>query len=155
MTDFQPLSPKVVHVWRIGLLLWALTLAAAAIAAGNFAGRPRMGAVAAAVLAFGGLTFAVFWPPARYRGWGFAVREDDVVIRRGVWWRTLSIVPHQRIQHVDTTHGPLERALGLSSVVLFTAGTVGASIAIPGLAIAVADDLRDRLAALGRSGESV
>jgi len=153
--DLQSLSPSVVQLWRISLLIWTIILAAAAAVLGAVAARAEHAALAAGVVGAAGLVAVVRWPPARYRSWGFAVREEDVLIQRGVWWRTVSIVPHARIQHVDTTHGPLERSLGLASVVLFTAGTVGASIAIPGLPAAEADELRERLAAVGRVGEAV
>lgn len=152
---FRPLSSRVVQLWRAALLLWTLVLAGGAATAAAMTAGGRYPALAAAAVGATGVVLAVLWPPVRYRSWGFAVRDDDVVIRRGVWWRTMSIVPHARIQHVDTTHGPLERSLGLASVVLYTAGTVGASITIPGLPVAEADELRDRLAALGRAGEAV
>jgi membrane protein YdbS with pleckstrin-like domain len=126
-----------------------------AAAAGAVLGRAWHAGIAAAAVATVGLAFTARWPAARYRSWGFAVREQDVLIKYGVWWRRVSVVPHARIQHVDTTHGPLARALGLASVVLFTAGTIGAVLTIPGLSTADADGLRDRLAELGRVGEAV
>ncbi len=64
-------------------------------------------------------------------------------------------MPHARIQHVDTRHGPIDRWLGLASLVVFTAGTRGAILAIPALEAAEAEDLRDRLAALSGSGDAV
>jgi membrane protein YdbS with pleckstrin-like domain len=65
------------------------------------------------------------------------------------------VVLHSRVQHVDTRQGPIERALGLATVVVFTAGTVGAMVAIPGLRPGDADLLRDRLVALSGSGDAV
>jgi len=149
------LSPKVIGLWRLNLLLWTAFIAGAAGAVGWMLDLRTPGSVVAGAAAVAGMVTAILLPPAQYRSWLFAVGDSDVVIRRGAWWRVTSIVPHSRIQHVDTTHGPLERKLGLSSVVLFTAGTVGASITIPGLPSDQANELRDRLAALGRTGESV
>lgn len=151
----RKLSPRVVALWRMNVLLWAAALAMAGGIAGRLLGLPLHAAVTAMALAAAGAVLAIVFPRARYRNWVFAVGDADVVIRRGVWWRTTSIIPHSRIQHVDTAHGPLERKLGLSSVVIFTAGTVGASITIPGLPADEADELRDRLATLCRTGEPV
>lgn len=167
-SELHSLSPSVVKLWRTRILLRTLAMLVAAGVFGTVAGLGRLdvlaafapvalpaAAIVAAVAGLAGGALAILWPPARYRSWGFAVRQHDVIIRCGVLRRTESIVPHARIQHVDTTHGPLERAFGLASVVLFTAGTVGAALVIPGIPAAEADELRDRLAALGRFGDGV
>ena len=59
-------------------------------------------------------------------------------------------LPHAygRLQFVDVTAGPLDRAFGLTSVQLHTAAATS-DAAIPGLAPEVAAQLRDRLAAKG------
>jgi len=64
-------------------------------------------------------------------------------------------VPYARIQHVDTRHGPLDRWLGLATVVVFTAGHRGAIIAIPALAADEAEEIRDSLAARSGVGDAV
>ena len=151
----KALDPRVVLLWRIEALTWTAGLALAVGIAGWLLEFQYASGVAAAGVILAGILTAMLWPRARYRSWSFAVGDSDVVIRRGVWWRVTSVVPHSRIQHVDTTHGPIERRLGLSSVVLFTAGTVGASITIPGFPTAEAGELRDTLAELGRIGEAV
>jgi uncharacterized protein len=94
-------------------------------------------------------------PPLRYRTWGFALRDSDLLLHYGVLFRTVSIVPHARIQHVDTQRGPLERWLGLTELVVYTAGVRGAILSIPGLSAERADELRDRLVALSGAGDAV
>ena len=145
----RPLDPRVVGYWRIRLAAWTGATAIAAAACGAWLA-DTLGAalIALAALALAGATASLL-PRARYRAWGFAVRQADLVVRRGVVWRTTSIVPHARIQHVDTRQGPLERRLGLARVVVHTAGSVGGAIGIPGLALPHAESLRDQLAALG------
>jgi uncharacterized protein len=101
------------------------------------------------------LVSAAVIPPLRYRAWGFALRGSDLLLRYGVLFRTVSIVPHARIQHVDTRRGPLERWLGLSELVVYTAGVRGAILSIPGLSTSRADELRDRLVALSGAGDAV
>jgi membrane protein YdbS with pleckstrin-like domain len=56
-----------------------------------------------------------------------------------------TVVPFVRVQHVDTQRGPVERALGLASVVVYTAGSRQADVTIPGLTPERADALQERL----------
>jgi membrane protein YdbS with pleckstrin-like domain len=86
----------------------------------------------------------------RYRSWGYAEREDDLLIRRGVMFARLSVVPYGRMQFIDVTAGPLERAFGLATVRLHTAAAA-TDARIPGLEREEAARLRDRLAELGEA----
>lgn len=152
----QPLDPRTVWLWRLSLAVRSLGFAVAVFVLS----RLRDGWFAALPLAVGilvlGLVLAAFWPPVRYRCWGFRLRDDDLFVRRGVLWRTTSVIPHVRIQHVDMRQGPIERWLGLASVVVFTAGIRGAELSIPGLAVPEAEALRERLSTLGgRGGDAV
>lgn len=86
----------------------------------------------------------------RYRSWGYAEREDDLLVRRGVMFARLSVVPYGRMQFIDVTAGPLERTFGLATVRLHTAAAA-TDARIPGLAREEAARLRDRLAVLGEA----
>ncbi|WP_320069663.1 PH domain-containing protein [Micromonospora sp. RTGN7] len=80
--------------------------------------------------------------------WGYAQREDDLLVRHGLLVRRLSIVPYSRMQFVDVSAGPLERAFDLATVQLHTAAAAS-DARVPGLRPAEASRLRDRLTALG------
>ena len=82
------------------------------------------------------------------RAWGYAERDLDLLVRHGLLIRRLSIVPYARMQYVDVTAGPLERAFGLATVQLHTAAAAS-DARVPGLPPAEAARLRDRLTALG------
>jgi hypothetical protein len=86
----------------------------------------------------------------RYRSWGYGEREDDLLVRRGVMFFRLSVVPYGRMQFIDVQAGPLERVFGLATVRLHTAAAA-TDARIPGLARDEAARLRDRLAELGES----
>jgi membrane protein YdbS with pleckstrin-like domain len=88
--------------------------------------------------------------PRSLRSWGYAERADDLLVRHGLLYRRLSIVPYGRMQFIDVTAGPLERLLGLATVQLHTAAAAS-DAKIPGLPPAEAARLRDRLAALGEA----
>lgn len=148
----HPLDPAIRTVWRVGAALWALFLTVAAGIALASAEQPLRYALLAAGL---GLLYAVVVPGKRYEHFGYHVGEVELRVRRGWLWRTTSVVLHARVQHVDTKQGPLENLLGLSTVVVFTAGSVGAMVDIPGLPKEDAEALRDRLVALSGSDDAV
>ena len=62
----------------------------------------------------------------------------------------LSVVPYGRMQFVEVTAGPVERAFGLCTVKLHTAAAAS-DARIPGLSQAEAARLRDRLTELGEA----
>jgi hypothetical protein len=86
----------------------------------------------------------------RVRAWGYCEREDDLLVRRGVAFRRLSVVPYGRMQFVDVTAGPFERSFGLATVRMHTAAAAS-DARIPGLSEDDANHLRDQLAALGEA----
>ncbi len=84
----------------------------------------------------------------RVRSYGYAERDDDLVVTSGILFRRLVVVPYGRMQLVDVVAGPIDRALGITTVQLHTAAATS-DAAIPGLPPTEAADLRDRLAARG------
>ncbi|MBF4630490.1 PH domain-containing protein [Clavibacter michiganensis subsp. phaseoli] len=54
--------------------------------------------------------------PFSWRRTGFAVDASAFLVRRGMIWRRLVIVPHARTQGVDLAQGPIDRRLDLVSV---------------------------------------
>jgi len=52
----------------------------------------------------------------RYRAWGYAERDDDLIITRGLLFRRVSVVPYGRMQFIDVTAGPIDRLFGLATV---------------------------------------
>lgn len=80
-----------------------------------------------------------------YQVWRFELQSDALYLERGVITFVETAVPFVRVQHVDTQFGPIERALGLSSVVVYTAGSRNADVRIPGLPPSRARELQDAL----------
>src|ERR1700722_16313740 len=85
-----------------------------------------------------------------WRSWGYAERNDDLLVVHGALFRTLVIVPYGRRQLVDVAAGPIERAFGLVNIKLHTAAA-STDARIRGLRPEDAGRLRDRLAALGEA----
>lgn len=91
------------------------------------------------------LIASFFLPLRRYRAWGYDQREDELIVKHGNLIRQLTVVPFGRVQHIDIAAGPLQRALGLATLVLNTAGTRGAAVKLPGLRPDTAEQMRDHI----------
>jgi membrane protein YdbS with pleckstrin-like domain len=149
-TDLRTLSPRVRIQWGFRVLLTALLVAVVGSAVvAQLEYDPRLAAAVAVALGLLGLV----WVALRYRVWAYEVRTDTLYLQRGVFTHTRTLAPYVRIQHVDTSRGPLERALGLSTLVVYTAGSRGADVSVPGLTPEEATDLQDRLKELAIEAE--
>ncbi|KGM14690.1 membrane protein, partial [Actinotalea fermentans ATCC 43279 = JCM 9966 = DSM 3133] len=126
----------------LGLPLVASVVVAALV------GVPGLWAVPAAVAAFA--AWLAILVPRQVRALGYAERDDDLLIRKGIMFRTLVVVPYGRMQFVDVQAGPLDRWGGIAKVQLHTASPAS-DAAIPGLPPTEADRLRDRLAERGEA----
>ena len=80
-----------------------------------------------------------------YRYFRYEVTEHGLYVAHGWLWRRWQIVPHSRVQTVDTRAGPLYRLFGLASVQVATASAAGGT-AISGLSLPVAAALVEELA---------
>ena len=61
--------------------------------------------------------------PIRWRSYSVAWDGSHAVTRRGLLRRRTDIVPHRKVQSLRVTQGPWQRALGLATLHLDTAGT--------------------------------
>lgn len=86
----------------------------------------------------------------RVRAWRYAERAEDLIVKRGVMFRRTSVIPYGRMQYVEVTAGPFERAFGLATVQMHTAAAAS-DARIPGLPAEEAARLRDQLTSLGES----
>jgi membrane protein YdbS with pleckstrin-like domain len=143
---WKPVSRSLITVELINRAIWVVVLlaglAVGAAVTGHWAWRAAMAVV---------LVFAAWRSVVTVRAvktWGYAERDNDLLVRHGLVIRRLSIVPYARMQFVDVTAGPLERAFKLATVQLHTAAAAS-DAKIPGLSPEEASRLRDRLTALG------
>lgn len=88
--------------------------------------------------------------PRQVRAFGYRLREDDLVMRRGILFQRVVAVPYGRMQLIDITHGPLDRAFGIAQLKLVTAAATTA-VVLPGLTQAAAEELRDTLIAVAET----
>lgn len=136
----------------VGVLPLVL-IALAGRAALAAAGAPGWSQVAALALAAAAATATVAVEPRlRWRNWRYALRDEEIDLRRGVLVVTRTLIPTIRVQHVDTQRNWLSDRLGLRAVVIHTAG---GSHRIPALRPDVATAIRDRIAELARRPDDV
>lgn len=72
----------------------------------------------------------------------FALREKDIVFKRGVLVLKTTIIPFNRIQHVALNQGLLMRWMGLSNLKIFTAGGSTSDLTISGLTNEIAESVK-------------
>ncbi len=147
--DWHRVSPRLIWVEELQLLASAAPVVLGCLLGFLFLD-PPWSTVVGMVGAFAAASAAVraLWIPRIVHSWGYAERERDLLVRHGRLIRRLSIVPYARMQFVDVTAGPVERAFRLATVQLHTAAAASDAV-VPGLAPAEASRLRDRLTALG------
>jgi membrane protein YdbS with pleckstrin-like domain len=146
---WQHPSPRLrtLRMTQAGLVTLAVAVVAA-IVAGERGGTSAVVVALVCVLALGALATGAL--VRRVKAWGYAERGEDLLVRRGLLVRRLSVVPYGRMQFVDVTAGPAERLFRLATVRMHTAAAAS-DARIPGLPVEEAARLRDQLAALGEA----
>ena len=142
--SLQPVQATYKKVLRTEwlLLLFALLAATGVLLATVSFFRQPVGILllAFAVLLFSGLRFLFIEKSFPFLA--YALREKDLVWQSGWLLRSTKLCPFNRIQNCSVQSGPLERRYGLSSLIVYTAGSFSADIKIPGLLQADADTMR-------------
>ncbi len=147
----RTLDPTIQRVWVLQAVVPSLVLGGLAGAAFVFlpVGEAWVGTVVATAV----FALAAVLAVLRYRSWAYEIRDDSLYLERGVITNVTTVVPYVRIQHVDASRGPIERTFGLATTVVYTAGSRGADVSIPGLSPERAEDLQNRLKQLAIAAE--
>ncbi len=153
----QRLDPRAKLLWRVtGALQAAPILAGGAFGSYALSARADVAFYLAVLPVLGALALAILFvfvlPPLLWRRWRYEIRPLEVDLQRGLVRVTRTLVPMARVQHVDTRRGPLQRRLGLSTVVFYTAAGPNE---IPQLAQKTAAEVRDRIAELTRTADEL
>jgi hypothetical protein len=139
-----------VWLWRLQALTGVVwTLPAYAIALTFAQGRVDTGLAAGVAAATLGcqLTWCAVRPAFRHLTFRYTLREHELRVSQGWVFHASTSIPHVRIQHVDVSQGPLERAFGVQTLHVHTAASAVLAVSIPGLPPEDAAALRDALMA--------
>ncbi len=71
------------------------------------------------------LIFTAYWIPKYYDSIVYKLTENEIIWKRGVWFKNTGIVPYNRITNIDITQGPISRKLGIAALKIQTAGYSG------------------------------
>jgi uncharacterized protein len=146
--DEQPLQqghPNHPKAMRVEAVLVALPLLIGALVAEYLTPFPNF--LIAGPVALILLLAVIMLPHRRYAVRGYALSEDRLRVVRGMMFHADTVVPFGRVQHIDVDRGPIERYYGLATLQLYTAGSHGDVISLPGLAHQDALDMRETIRA--------
>lgn len=151
--EFQRVDKKAKAKWRfsriIGLIFGILPLSAViiliclAISDGDFTDITMFAAwCGVAVMVIVQLLEIILYPPIEYIQWQYMIAPDRIEIKKGIFYRTHTVIPVSRIQHVAVTQGIFQRPFNLSTVQIHTAGDV---MEIQELSTGVAEEICSHL----------
>lgn len=153
MRQLNPVSPKFIGVQLIGsAIVWAIfliVLLAAAICGLIFDITWLM--ILGFALAAGCVILAIIEAiivVRQVKALGYLEREHDLLVQRGIMFRSTTVVPYGRLQYVEVSAGPLLRMAGLATITLHTA-SAATDASLPGLPKPEAEALRDSIASRG------
>ena len=69
----------------------------------------------------------LYWIPKFHSSITYVLEDDKITVKKGVWWKTKSFVPYNRITNINIYQGPISRRFGLGKLSIQTAGFSGTS----------------------------
>ncbi|WP_316802853.1 PH domain-containing protein [Pedobacter nototheniae] len=91
------------------------------------------------------MTLIILLLLASFKKRGYAIRSKDVIYKSGIIAESTTIVPLNRIQHIELNEGLFSRIFKLGSLQVFTAGGDSGHLKITGIPINEAKNIRDLL----------
>jgi membrane protein YdbS with pleckstrin-like domain len=146
--EWRRVSPRYVYVDVVSTIILTLVIVIGTSLPALFSGVVVWWLLPAAVLVI--MIFFIAFVPRRVRAIGYQLRDDDLLFRRGLLFQRFVSVPYGRMQLIDITRGPVSRIVGLSDLHFVTAAA-SSTVAIPGLTLVDAEELRDQLVALAET----
>jgi hypothetical protein len=147
--ELTRLHPNYAHALRVRTTLTAIPFLIGALIAeeaiSDLALLPQ-GVIAGTVLLIA-LVLIIRIPTTRYNARGYQISADRLRVVRGLLFRSDTVVPFGRVQHIDVHQGPLDRFFGIATLTLHTAGNHNASVALPGLGEPLAREMREEIRA--------
>jgi hypothetical protein len=147
--ELTKLHPGYAHALRLRTTLTAIPFLIAALVAEaairDLALIPQ-GIIAGTVLVIA-LALIIRVPATRYNARGYQISADRLRVVRGLLFRSDTVVPFGRVQHIDVHQGPLDRFFGIATLTLHTAGNHNASVSLPGLGEELAREMREEIRA--------
>jgi uncharacterized protein len=148
-SELTRLHPNYTHALRVQTVLTAIPFLIGALVLEAISRDQALlppGVIAGPVLLIAVL-LVIRVPTRRYNARGYQISADRLRVVRGLLWRSDTVVPFGRVQHIDVDQGPLERFFGIATLTLHTAGNHNASVSLPGLGEELAREMREDIRA--------
>ncbi|SEJ39411.1 PH domain-containing protein [Demequina mangrovi] len=145
---WNPVSRKLITARIVPLSITLGLVALGGTVAALLADEPWLLAVTVGALVLAAWGSWVIVRQVSAHAW--AEGEEDLLVRKGRMFRSVTVVPYGRMQFVDVKAGPLDRYLGIATVQLHTASP-GTDASIAGVPAEEAARLRDRLTTRGEA----
>jgi uncharacterized membrane protein YdbT with pleckstrin-like domain len=141
---FKP-SPKYLTKMRLGINLLGLLVLVCGVGIAliiNLGEDPDTG-VAALIAVLFVVMDAIWWLPGLlltgpyYRSLSYEIQDDEVIVRAGIWTKSVKHVPYRTVTNVQVKRDIVDRMLGIGTLNIQTAGmsgTTGAEESLVGLA---------------------
>lgn len=148
------LSEKGLRVWRLYGIMQTFLVFLLAVGAGVltyiYYWPAYIYVIAAIAVVVYGYLFIYLFPRIKWLRWRYEVRESEIELQHGLFIVKRTLIPMVRVQHVDTSQGPILRKYNLAGITISTAAT---NHEIPALVMEEADELRSRISVLARVAE--
>lgn len=143
----DPVDPRYTHVVRVATALNMVPLAIGASVLDWLLIRQIGGpyGLITALIWLIAIVMIASFPARRVQRWGYRIGEGQLRVARGWLFRTDTIVPFVRVQHIDVGQGPIERWFGLSHLIVHTSGTHNSTVTLPGLSADLAAAMRETI----------
>lgn len=152
--SFHKLTPRAIRVWQWGNSIRSLFFFILPIVYFLVFGTDDFHQwifISLVVLVFISWVLSIFLMPyLAWKNWRYAIDENEIDLKRGVIFKTRTLIPLSRVQHVDTRQGPLLGWYDLASVTISTAATTHE---IPALDSVIADRVRRQISMYARLAE--
>ena len=147
--ELTRLHPNYAHALRVRTALTAIPFLIGALVLEAITRDESLlpqGLIAGPVLLIA-LALIIRVPATRYNARGYQIGADRLRVVRGLLFRSDTVVPFGRVQHIDVDQGPLDRFFGIATLTLHTAGNHNASVSLPGLGEDLAREMREEIRA--------
>lgn len=143
--ELTELHPNYKSALRLQAIITSIPFLIGALAIEGAEILPK--AVVVVPVALIALVFIIRLPARRFAARGYNISADRLRVVRGILFRSDTVVPFGRVQHIDVDQGPIERFFGLGTLTLHTAGSHNASVHLPGLEHNLATEMREEIRA--------
>lgn len=140
--NFEAISPKYFIVVCIRTGIFLLFVLTAIVAFFLFDKLSMMQLLSISGTVFSILIIYLLITKQTFKYRGIAVREHDVIFRSSFINVVETLVPYKRVQHVKLKRGLIEKAFGLSELIVFTAAGGAQNLSIAGLEMENAEQIK-------------